>query len=298
MKKKLFLLIAATLCLYTAASAQSDTTAWGTILRRETPRQRESLRILVIGNSFTVDAVNQNLCELLDEAGIDATIGNLYIGGCTLQRHWKTIADTSERQKHVYYEITSGGVSKTKGACIEDALRKGPWDWVVFQQGGGQNGFYNTHFPWMDYLKGYIQAFLPAGSYKTAFQQSWAYHRSSTRTHFEQYGYDQDRMFAMLVEAGEKLTANVDVVIPTCTAIQNGRYTHLGDNFHRDNTSHLELSYGRYTAACTLFEALTGIDVRGFAFHPGSLSADLARLCQECAHEAVANPYTVTIVEK
>ena len=37
--------------------------------------------------------------------------------------------------------------------------------------------------------------------------------------------------------------------------IQNGRSTALGDTFNRDGY-HLELTYGRYTAACTWFETL------------------------------------------
>ena len=50
--------------------------------------QRDTLRILAIGNSFSQDAIEQNLWELFDAEGIPVIIGNLYIGGCTLQRHY------------------------------------------------------------------------------------------------------------------------------------------------------------------------------------------------------------------
>ncbi|MGI6313258.1 MAG: DUF4886 domain-containing protein [Candidatus Cryptobacteroides sp.] len=48
----------------------------------------DTLRILAIGNSFSEDAVENNLWELLDAAGVPAIIGNLYIGGCSLKRHY------------------------------------------------------------------------------------------------------------------------------------------------------------------------------------------------------------------
>ena len=54
----------------------------------------DTLKIIAIGNSFSEDAVENNLWELLDAAGIPAIVGNLYIGGCTLERHYNnSVAD-------------------------------------------------------------------------------------------------------------------------------------------------------------------------------------------------------------
>ena len=38
---------------------------------------QDTLRILAIGNSFSADAVEQNLWELLDAADIPAVVGNI-----------------------------------------------------------------------------------------------------------------------------------------------------------------------------------------------------------------------------
>lgn len=43
--------------------------------------KRDTLRILSIGNSFSEDAVEQNLADLARADGRCAIIGNLYIGG-------------------------------------------------------------------------------------------------------------------------------------------------------------------------------------------------------------------------
>ena len=45
------------------------------------------IRILTIGNSFSEDAVEQHLYDLAKADGVDVIIGNMYIGGCSLQKH-------------------------------------------------------------------------------------------------------------------------------------------------------------------------------------------------------------------
>lgn len=47
----------------------------------------KELRILAIGNSFSRDAIEQNLHELAAADGHTAIIGNLFIGGCSLEFH-------------------------------------------------------------------------------------------------------------------------------------------------------------------------------------------------------------------
>lgn len=42
-----------------------------------------TVRILAIGNSFSRDAIEQNLHELALADGDTAIVGNMYIGGCT-----------------------------------------------------------------------------------------------------------------------------------------------------------------------------------------------------------------------
>ena len=42
------------------------------------------LKLLAIGNSFSEDAIEQNLFELAGAAGHQMVIGNMYIGGCSL----------------------------------------------------------------------------------------------------------------------------------------------------------------------------------------------------------------------
>ena len=47
-------------------------------------------KVLAIGNSFSRDATCY-LHQIAKGAGVDAKIVNLYIGGCSLERHWQNI---------------------------------------------------------------------------------------------------------------------------------------------------------------------------------------------------------------
>ena len=49
--------------------------------------QTPTVRILAVGNSFSEDAIDQYFHELCEAAGKRVIIGNLYIGGCSLERH-------------------------------------------------------------------------------------------------------------------------------------------------------------------------------------------------------------------
>lgn len=46
----------------------------------------DTIKVLAIGNSFSQDAVEQYLHELGEAEGITMIIGNMFIGGCSLER--------------------------------------------------------------------------------------------------------------------------------------------------------------------------------------------------------------------
>lgn len=63
----------------------------------------------------------------------------------------------------------------------------------------------------------------------------------------------------------------LDVLVPAGMAIQNARTSALGDSLNRDGF-HLNYIYGRYTAACTWFEAITGKSVIGNTYTPKGIT--------------------------
>lgn len=252
-------------------------------------QRRDTLRILAIGNSFSQDAIEQNLWELFDAEGIPVIIGNLYIGGCTLQRHYNnSLGDVPDYR---YRKVVEGVRSDTSGYTLEMGLSDEPWDIVTLQQASGVSGLYETYQPYLKDLVGFVQA-RTRDDVRLLWHQTWAYSADASHPEFPIYGRNQQVMYAAIMYASRRAVEEngFRAVIPSGTAIQNGRSTALGDTFNRDGY-HLELTYGRYTAACTWFETLTGIDVTGNPWHPATVDPETARICREAAHRACRSPW-------
>ena len=70
-------------------------------------------------------------------------------------------------------------------------------------------------------------------------QQTWAYAKDSNHPGFFRYGKDQKAMYEDVVFSYDKAAQkqNISIVIPTGTAIQNGRSSSLGDTFCREEAA-------------------------------------------------------------
>ena len=128
---------------------------------------------------------------------------------------------------------------------------------------------------------------------------TWAYHASSNNGHFENYDDDQMTMYNAIISTvqSEVLTkSDISGVIPVGTAIQNLRTSYIGDNLHRDTSTHLTLDIGRYTAALTWVCYLTGASPYNISWVPSSYEAikDDLDVIYEAVSNAIATPFTVT----
>lgn len=178
---------------------------------------------------------------------------------------------------------------------IASILKDEPWEYVIFQQGDGDYGIVDSHYPYLDNFITYLKSHLVPGSYKVGYQTTWAFPKTSDNARFDKYDRDQDKMYRACADCAKTLKerSSLDIIIPTGTAIQNGRQTSLGDTFNRD-WGHLSLTYGRYTAACTWFEKISGLDVRENNYRPETIDEGTALICRNAAHEAVLKPKRVT----
>lgn len=250
------------------------------------------VKVLAIGNSFSADAVEQNVVELAAADGRQMIVANMFIGGCPLSRHWDNV-----QQDRGAYRYRKTGVDgkrrQTDNMSISRALADEDWDYISLQQASDRSGQPETYEPYLTELIQYIKKVSPGS--EIVWHQTWAYAKSSRHGAFPRYGKDQTRMYNCIVDAARKAVKEhgIKIVIPAGTAVQNARTTFIGDNMNRDGY-HLDLTYGRYTAACTWYEALTGRSVLGNAYHSEGLNADLTRAAQEAAHAAVQSPWTVT----
>lgn len=251
------------------------------------------IRILAIGNSFSADAVEQELWPLFDAAGQKVIIAQLYIAGCDLERHCKTAS--GNLPDYSYRKIVDGVQTKKAGSIFLDALRDEPWDYISVQQGGGHHGQYETFEPWLTQLIDYCRQNALKKDFKLVFHVPWVAPAGSTNAKFAFYDYDTKKMYDGIISGTQRADAvhHFDLVINTVDAIENGRTSCLGDTFDRDGW-HLNKTYGRYTAACIWFEKIMGQSVVGNSYHPSTISPYVAEICQTAAHEACLHPYRIT----
>lgn len=255
--------------------------------------EAKTLRILAIGNSFSRDAIEQNLHELAAADGDTAIIGNLYIGGCSLERHVNNIRE--DKHDYVYRKIGADGkrVERTK-VSVADALAEEPWDYVSVQQASPFSGMYDKYEPYLPELLKYVKDRTPKKT-KQIIHQTWAYQQGAPHTGFNNYESDQIKMYKAIVDANNRAAGlgKIKIIVPSGTAIQNARTSFIGDNMNRDGY-HLDFAHGRYTAACTWYEKLFGKDVTRNSYMPEGMSPDVAAVARCAAHAAVANPDKIT----
>ena len=237
------------------------------------------MNILAIGNSFSQDATTY-LPQLAKADGVDLTVINLYIGGCSLERHYKNImADAPE------YDLQFNGESTKVKVSIRQALISRRWDIVVTQQCSPKCTNYGTYQPYLDKLAEYIRFYAPTA--ELVIHQTWAYERDSARLH-DLMGYSRpEYMYRDLRDAYAKAAKAVGArIIPSGDAFI--RLALRGISHHRD-TFHASKGLGRYTLALTWYETLTGRPAIGNALRvfDEEISEEMIRTAQECAHEAV-----------
>lgn len=255
-----------------------------------------TIRILAIGNSFSDDALEHYLHPMITATGQSAIIANLYIGGSSLQDHLNNAKEN--KAVYSYRKIGTNGVKvTTANFTIQDAINDERWDFISFQQVSQNSGQFNTYQNTLPELFDYVQNRVFYSRTKYVLHQTWAYAQNSDHFGFANYNNNQLTMYNAITDAIDRASklVPIDIVVPTGTAIQNGRTTFWGDNFCRDGY-HLNLNVGRYLAACVWYEALFNKSVIGNSYNPGlfELSAGEMEMAQNAAHAAILKPKEVT----
>ena len=256
-----------------------------------TEQDPNSLKILTIGNSFSDDTM-QYMYQIAEAAGYESiTLGNLYIGGCTLNTHASNAKNDSAAYE--YRRNTSGTWSTTKNFKMGDAIKEQDWDIISMQQGSPNSGQANTYSE-LDYLISYVRSLAPNA--KLVWNMTWAYQQNSTHSGFANYNKSQSIMYQSIVSTVLEVVAEkdeIEIIVPNGTAIQNARTSYIGDNLTRDGY-HLTEDLGRYTAGLTFFYAVTGRSIENISYRPIGVDEDQQKVAIESAMNAINNPWGVT----
>ncbi len=251
----------------------------------------DQIKVLAIGNSFSQDAV-EYVRAISACSGADVLVGNLYIGGCSLEQHWNNVKDNS--RSYTYFRFGEVG-QEVENSAILETLQLENWDFVTFQQASYASGQPDTYEPYLSLLSEFVKKNAPGAM--QLIHQTWAYEIDSDHEGFASYNNDQSTMFSAIKDAYSKASQSIGVrLIPCGEAMQFARktkpfgYSNGGKSLCRDGF-HASIPHGRFLLGAVWFEVITQKSILENTYLPlneaDTISQEEAVVLRKCAHEAV-----------
>ena len=207
------------------------------------------MNILAIGNSFSEDATRY-LHGIARADGENLQVVNLYIGGCSLERHYRNMLSDEKR-----YELQYNGEKTGFFVSLREALLNRKWDVITVQQVSHLSFKKESYLPYITALADFVRTYAP--QVKLYLHQTWAYEEGSQKL-LEIAKYDSpDRMLCDIV----KVNSEIALLIGAEKIIRSGEVfgmlTEKGiKGIHRD-TFHASLGVGRYALALLWYRTIT-----------------------------------------
>ncbi len=261
-------------------------------------RQKEPLKVLAIGNSFSVSTLRE-MPKVAKSMGLRLLLCSVDSGGYRLDKHWRGLNSKSRRPKWRLDNIpgapeTALAQFGTNRVSLADVLQKEKWDVVTVQQSSSYSWKPKSYEPEGGLLVAKIRELAPQA--KVYVQETWSYATGEPR--LKKWGMDQNEMTAKIQSAYAAFakTHNLDL-IPMGTAVQlwrkelpvkyeeNQDISLSGDvvgadRFHLSND-------GCYLQGLVWTAKLFNVDVTKCTYKPKKLSDDRATLMKKVAQDAV-----------
>lgn len=235
------------------------------------------LKVLAIGNSFSQDAT-----AMLETLNDSLYVRNLYIGGCSLERHYNNMI--SHEAAYAYEMLAS----RLFIISLGEALLQREWDVITLQQVSGLSGIEESFYPYLTELLSYIREKCPKA--KIMLHRTWCYARTFASPSFERYGSDSDVMWRAIESTYDSIAKKEGIEIIPAGDVIKSLYTlpdfdpeRGGVSLYRDGF-HLSLDYGRYAAALAWSARLTGYLTE---VSPAGMDAELCAKIQRTVKEVV-----------
>lgn len=216
------------------------------------------MNILAIGNSFSQDATRY-LHDIAAADGVTLHVANLYIGGCSLERHYRNML-SGERA----YELQYDGHLTGFHVSLQEALLNRAWDVVTLQQASPYSMDKDTYFPYITDLYAFVKKCVPKA--KILIHQTWAYEDGSDRlrnvAHFDTAAEMFNAVEAAYSYAAEQICA--DGILPSGKLFRTLLDSGI-DRVHRD-TYHASYGLGRYALGLLWYRYLCGNCVSNNSF--------------------------------
>lgn len=239
-------------------------------------------RILCIGNSFGSDCTRY-LWGVARADGVNIKVVNLYIGGCSLYRHYRNMLS----EEPVYnYEIN--GFRTDLMVSLKQILLMEEWDVIFTQQCSPESGEDGSYLPFDVELAAYVRKCCPRA--KFFVHQTWTFEEGAPRFKLTSYDNPVDMIEAIrrnYFRMYEETSA--DGFIPDGEAMYRmwQRKAEIGlEAVHRDGF-HADYGVGRYLLALTVWRSITGRSVKENSFRDFDVAVteEQAAAAREIAEE-------------
>ena len=237
------------------------------------------MQVLAIGNSFTQDATAY-LSKIAECAGVPLTVVNLYIGGCTLERHYRNML-----AKKREYSLEFNGQTTGFFTSINEALLSRDWDAVVIHQASRAALDFKNFTPYLSELADCVRTCCPCT--KLYMHQTWASDVVSGKTLTELGFATRKELYEVFKSVCGKAADEIkaDGIIKSGEIMQKLSKKGI-DRLYRDGF-HATYDIGRYAIALTWFKALTGKSVleNSFRCPVGEITTKEYEIIKNCAEE-------------
>lgn len=215
------------------------------------------MNVLAIGNSFSQDATRY-LHQIAKAGGEDMTVVNLYIGGCSLEHHYRNMLSGNRA-----YQMEFNGENTGFYVSLDEALLSRPWDVITLQQASHFSFDPDSYMPYLEELMAHVRKYVPKA--RVYCHETWSYEEGSER--LAKAGFEREtEMREAVVSTYRSVAKKVgfDGVIPSGELFGSLREAGI-EKIHRD-TFHASLGLGRYALALLWFHILTKKSVTDNAF--------------------------------
>ncbi len=270
-----------------------DTDNKGESIYMAKKREREAFegrKILCIGNSYGDDSVKY-VRAIAEDLGVkNVVIANLFIGGCSLEKHRNNAV--SGEKLYEYRKNENGEWTNKIGVSLDEGVLDEDWDMIVLQQQSAKTGKWSTYVPFYDQLKAHVRGLRPNA--KLAFNMTWAYPTYSKSPQFADFNNDQATMYSKISSVvSTRIDTDYEMlcVIPTGTAVQNAREL-VGETLNRDDI-HLNEN-GRFLASLMWVKEIFGVNIDDLSYAPDFVTREQANAYIQAVNDAYEYPFYVT----
>lgn len=277
----------------------------------------DTLRVLSIGNSFSLDALSYVpfiMKAVAPEVYLD--LGVMYIGGGTLEMLYNAIETSDFRY---YWSYGARPWNERLNVAMTETLTSQPWDVILLQQQSSASRDYGTYQPYLNQLIAWVDEHAVS-----EHQLAWLITPSFPDGH-DRLPPDSSsvQMCERILDCVEHVIADthISLLLPCGTAIQNARTTpldSLGDFGHLFD--HLHLQDGipclieAYTACAALLNRyglshrvwtdstwvnyawLKDKNVQEINGAPVGMSEENRAIAKQCAIKALESPLSITTI--